>query len=244
MLLIHRFEMAKKKRKEPKEVFKEPEFDEVEFMRNEMTSTKASIVAIIYAIPVAIVSFGLTVAGLAAVGFLVGIIAIFMLKYLFDMLKVSTEGFEKKTWFMQGALTFFVWILVWILLLNPPFSDVAEPTIKDVEMWQQSPNGSWTNRTVLQLSGGSYQPGNPLPAGSVIKLKLNASDNTGLNKVTISVLSGGTPGDTLMERNTTYTYNYEYDYTLSQSNTVYTFRIVAIDVNGNANDAEIIIRTS
>jgi hypothetical protein len=235
--------MAKKQRKEPKEVFKEPEFDEVEFMKTEMTSTKASIVAIIYAIPIAIVSFGLTVAGLAALGFLVGILAIFMLRYIFDIVKVSTEGFEKKTWLMQGAITFFVWMLVWILLLNPPFSDVAEPTLSNPELWQQDSDGNWT-KTALALSGSGYQPGSPLPVDSVIKLKVNASDNTRLSKVTVSVLTGGTPGEVLMNGNMTYMYSYEYDTVLNQSNTVYTFRITAIDVNDNRNEVEIIVRTS
>jgi hypothetical protein len=235
--------MAKKQRKEPKEVFKEPEFDEVEFMKTEMTSTKASIVAIIYAIPIAIVSFGLTVAGLAALGFLVGILAIFMLRYIFDIVKVSTEGFEKKTWLMQGAITFFVWMLVWILLLNPPFSDVAEPTLSNPELWQQDSEGNWT-KTALALSGSGYQPGSPLPVDSVIKLKVNASDNTRLSKVTVSVLTGGTPGEVLMNGHMTYMYSYEYDTVLNQSNTVYTFRITAIDVNDNRNEVEIIVRTS
>jgi hypothetical protein len=243
MFLIHPFDMAKKKKKEPKEVFKEPEFDEVEFMKTEMTSTKASIVAIIYAIPIAIVSFGFTIAGLAAVGFLVGILAIFMLRNIFDIVRVSTEGFEKKTWLMQGAITFFVWMLVWILLLNPPFSDVAEPTIKNPELWQQDSNGNWS-RTVLQLGGNSYQPGSPLPVDSVIRLKVNVSDNTRLSKVTILVSAGGTPGESLMNENMTYTYGYEYDATLNISNTVYTFRITAIDVNNNRNDIEILVRTS
>jgi hypothetical protein len=200
-------------------------------------------VAIIYAIPIAIVSFGLTVAGLAALGFLVGILAIFMLRYIFDIVKVSTEGFEKKTWLMQGAITFFVWMLVWILLLNPPFSDVAEPTLSNPELWQQDSEGNWT-KTALALSGSGYQPGSPLPVDSVIKLKVNASDNTRLSKVTVSVLTGGTPGEVLMNGNMTYMYSYEYDTVLNQSNTVYTFRITAIDVNDNRNEVEIIVRTS
>ncbi len=235
--------MAKKQKKEPKEVFKEPEFDEIEFMKTEMTCTKASIVAIIYAIPIAIVSFGFTVAGLAAVGFLVGIIMIFMIRYLYEMFKVSTEGFEKKTWFLQGALTFFVWMLVWILLLNPPFSDLAEPTVKNPELWQQGSDGSW-NMTVLQLSGNSYQPASPLPVNSVIRLKVNVSDNVKIGKVAINPLTGGTPGEVLMSGNMTYMYSYQHDVVLDQSSTVYTFRITAIDVNDNKKEMEIVVRTS
>jgi hypothetical protein len=120
---------------------------------------------------------------------------------------------------------------------------VAEPTIKDPELWQQGSDGSW-NRTVLQLSGNSYQPGSPLPVNSTIKLKVNTSDNTKLSKVTISVGTGGTSSDSLMNANTTYVYSYEHDAVLNQSNAVYTFRITAIDANDNRNDIEIVIRTS
>jgi hypothetical protein len=237
--------MAKKKKKEPKEVFKEPKFDEVEFMKTEVESAKTGVITILYAIPVAIISFELTVIGLAAIGFLVGIFAMFTLRFLYTKIGINLKGFEKKTWAGNAALLFFTWLLIWILLLNPPFSDLSEPSIIHVEVWVQDDNGIWA-KTPLTWINGRYQAGDipidTIANGTNIKVKSNVTDNTGLASVRIISLGGTIGNDTAMTLNSSYTYNYEFDYNLDLVE-VYSFNIRAVDKNNNVKVIEIIVPT-
>lgn len=236
--------MAKKRKKEPKEAFKVPEFDEAEFMEREIEVSKTGIITVLYAIPIAIVSFGLTIIGLAGIGFIIGFFSIFTLRYLYQKLGINLKDFEKKTWVGNGALMFFSWLLIWVLLLNPPFSDVSEPSIRNVELWVQDTGGNWS-RTILQASGGNYQSADSLPAGTVVKLKVNATDNVEVSSVRITAkLNQGLINQTAMSRNFTYDYNYEYDCTLSQATSFYTFTISVADTSANENRIEVTVPTS
>jgi hypothetical protein len=228
--------MAKKKKKEPKEIFKEPEFDEVEFMKGEMDNAKAGIITIIYAIPIAIISFELTIIGLAILGFMVGIIAILSLRFLYTKLGVNLKSFEKKTWLGNGALMFFCWLLFWILLLNPPFSDNAAPTIGHVEIWEKNLDGTWTKQPI-QYSGGKYVV--TVSEGANIKIKANITDNSALDSVTIAMV-GGAVWDS-MNRNNTYEHNYEREYILVNQVSEYTLR--AVDQNGNVKEVSVVVST-
>jgi hypothetical protein len=61
---------------------------------------------------------------------------------------------EKKQWATNIIFYIFTWLLVWIILSNPPFSDFQEPTIKDNEIYFGSP-GNWTklnNSNVAELN--------------------------------------------------------------------------------------------
>jgi len=233
--------MAKKRKKEPKEAFKVPEFDEAEFMENEMEISKTGIITVLYAIPIAIVSFGLTIIGLAGIGFIIGFFCIFTLRYLYEKLGINLKGFEKKTWLGNGALMFFSWLLIWVLLLNPPFSDVSKPSIRNVELWVQD-DGNWS-RTILQASGGNYQPVD-VTMGKAIKLKINATDNVAIGSVGITARYNQAELETkAMSRNATYSYNYEYDITLSQVG-FYTFTISVSDTSANKNRIEVTVQAT
>ena len=227
--------MAKKKKKEPKEVFTEPEFSEVEFMETEIENTKCGLIAIVYAIPVALVSFGLTLIGLAGIGFLVGVFSLFTLRTVYQKLGIRTKGFERKTWMGNGALMFFVWLLIWILLLNPPFSDVSKPSIIQVELWTQDTDGNWT---LAQRLSGNYEA-TPVENVTAIKLKANVTDNGGIGSV--SVIFESTTYN--MNRNNTHPYQYEYDHTLSDAGEFYYFTIRAVDKSDNVNEILVTVPT-
>lgn len=47
--------------------WKPPEFDEVEFMKKEMGAARATIAVVLWTLPAAALSFGLTIAGVAVV---------------------------------------------------------------------------------------------------------------------------------------------------------------------------------
>lgn len=128
--------MAKKKRRKAEEkiVFKRPEFDEREHMKKELVNAKVGIITFFYGLPYAVASWQLALAGLAIFGLMAVIIGILSLRYIYPLFGIDVEGFEKKTWLGNGAVLVFTWLSVWILLLNPPFSDLAKPTISSVQV--------------------------------------------------------------------------------------------------------------
>ncbi|MEE9224214.1 MAG: hypothetical protein V3U51_05645 [Thermoplasmata archaeon] len=128
--------MAKKRRKteEKKEYFKKPEFDEVEFMQKEVGNTKVALLSIIFSIPIAVLAYLVTLAGLPVAAFLIGIGSIFLLKYVYQFFNIETDKFETKDWLGNGAMFFLTWLAIWVLILNMPFSDLTNPTIGKVRM--------------------------------------------------------------------------------------------------------------
>src|SRR2546426_1806026 len=112
--------------------WKPPEFDEVEFMHKEMRAAKATILVVLWTVPSALLSFGLTVAGAPIVAFFAGIGMMFLVKWIFPILKVDISQYKRKDWLGHGATFFFSWLAFWILLLNPPFADLTAPTFLSV----------------------------------------------------------------------------------------------------------------
>ena len=175
--------MAKKRHKaEEKVVFKKPDFDEKEYMRKELLNAKVGIITFFYAIPFGVVSWQLTLADLSIFGFLVVIMGILSLRYVYPYLGVDVEKFEKKTWFGNGAVLVFTWLSIWVLLLNPPFSDMASPDITNVQVsgndgvnWTAAPRDDLTG---LTLGGGP--PDN-------LAIKAKATDNVGIRRVVMEV---------------------------------------------------------
>ena len=180
--------MAKKRHKtEEKVVFKKPDFDEKEYMRKELLNAKVGIITFFYAIPFGVVSWQLTLADLSIFGFLVVIMGILSLRYVYPYLGIDVEKFEKKTWFGNGAVLVFTWLSIWVLLLNPPFSDMASPDITDVQVLGSSVN--WT-----KVSRGTIESLPALPGDDNVRIKAKVVDNVGISRVEIRVrddLHGG-----------------------------------------------------
>lgn len=128
--------MAKKRRKaeEKKEYFKKPEFDEVEFMQKEVGNTKVALLTIIFSVPIAILAYLITLAGMPVAAFLIGIGSIFLLRYVYQFFNIETDEFQTKDWVGNGAMFFLTWLAIWVLILNMPFSDLTNPTIGKVNM--------------------------------------------------------------------------------------------------------------
>lgn len=136
--------MAKKRRKhqiekEEKE-YKPPEFDKKEFMETEINVAKGTILAALLAIPMGIVAFlvmPLSVAG----GLLVGLTGIGVVYFVLTLLRVGVHSYKITHWLGVISSYFFLFLAVWILLCNPPFSDQAGPDIRNVRVnWDGSNN--------------------------------------------------------------------------------------------------------
>lgn len=175
--------MAKKKRhkREEKVVFKRPEFDEREFMRKELVNAKVGIITFFYALPFAIVSWQLALIGVSIFGLLAAIIGILSLRYVYPLFNIDVEDFEKKAWLGNGAVFVFTWLSIWVLLLNPPFSDLAKPVISDVQVSGDALN--WT-----KVSRDSQVDLTLLDSGSDnLAIKAKITDNVGISRVEMAV---------------------------------------------------------
>ncbi len=167
--------VAKKKRKDEAEL-NLPEFNEVEYMKTEMKAARAAIVAVIWAVPAALVSWGFTIAGIAIVAFFAGLGIMFLLKWIYPLVRVDTSQWKRRDWMGHGVTFFFSWLAFWILLLNPPFSDLTNPVITGVTV---------DGRAVPNICGALTS----VPAGSHY-LNVTAGDNVGVGHVTL-VFGGG-----------------------------------------------------
>ncbi len=147
----------KRKKKEEEEQFEVPEFDEVEFMRKEVLWAKAAVITVIYAFMIGLVSYLLTILGVAYVAAIVGLGALYGLRYLFPAARLDTAKFDRKTWAGNGATFLFAWLAFWVLLLNPPFLDISPPVVQAARVPGAVPeNIDFSNRqTVLPLGSNT-----------------------------------------------------------------------------------------
>ncbi|MFO8109841.1 MAG: hypothetical protein R6U17_04890 [Thermoplasmata archaeon] len=153
--------MAKRRRKKEEEEedidFEFPEFDRVEYMKKEINKGKTILVSIGLAPVFSFLSlqvFELT--GETSMGFMVGIFGMLLTLKVFEFLPIDLSGFGKKEWAMNGAMYFFTWLGIWILLMNPPFGDFSDPVLNSFEIHVET-DGNWTAIEEANLThGGEY----------------------------------------------------------------------------------------
>ncbi len=214
--------MAKKRRKEEKkEVFKKPEFDEIEFMEKEISNTKVAMLTIAFSFPIAVVSFFITLGGLPAAGFLIGVGSIFLLKYVYQFFNVNVEKFETKDKLGNAAMFFFTWLAVWVLILNMPFSDLTSPTVSKVKLLGCPPDPislkSDTQHT-CEISGSHS-----------FTIEARVTDNSDVRSVTFFMDSPNSTSVAMIKDRSDY---YVHSLNLSEGQTL-VFYIEAEDRNGH-----------
>ena len=125
--------MARRKRKDEEPGWTAPEFDEVEFMRKEISAARKAAFVVAWAVVGALLSFGAVLVGLPpGIAFLIGLFTFGGLYFVFPLVGVSVEAFKRRDWIGQGATYFFSWLAFWILLLNQPIADFTGPTIHGI----------------------------------------------------------------------------------------------------------------
>ena len=125
--------MAKKKKSEPS--FEFPEFDRTEWLEKEVRDSKAGLFSIGWALLVGLASWQLALAtGQARYGLLFGFAACFAIVKVLPLV-IDTSSFERKSWAGPILTSVFAWLGVFILLSNPPFSDIAPPRVGEMEFY-------------------------------------------------------------------------------------------------------------
>ena len=74
---------------------------------------------------------------------LVAVIDAAFLKYIFVRLNIDLTDFARKNWFGSYATYFFTWLIVFVVLVNPPFYDDEDPRMEVVVLPEmQEPGGT------------------------------------------------------------------------------------------------------
>jgi hypothetical protein len=216
--------MAKKRRKEEVEAekyeWKPPDFDEKTFLKTDIKGTKVLIVASLLGIGLGIVAYALT--GVSAIlGVLVLLIGAVLLKKLLPLFRVNIEGVKNTTIYGNALILFVVGLGIWIVLLNPPFSDHYPPQINSNQIYFQHGSGNWT----------LYTSSNSIHVHDNVRVVAKVVDNGLLSSVTVDIngiTSGYVPMSTSIVPGS---YAYEIG-NVTAANT-YSYSIKAVDTAGN-----------
>jgi hypothetical protein len=161
-----------KRRKEGTETdepldFQIPKFDEEGFIKRERRNIKTLFVSFLFGMLLAVICFGFWV--LLEGSFLrwelvllVAVVNSIWIKYLFLKLNIDLTDFGRKGWLTSFVTYFFTWVLVLIVLVNPPFYDGEAPHVDMVAL-----------------------PGMQEPGGTIL-FAAHITDNVGINKAGIT----------------------------------------------------------
>lgn len=213
--------MAKKRRKheekkEEKE-YKPPEFDRKEFMETEINVAKGTIYAVLLSIPLAALGFlVLPIVGTAG-GLMVVLGGVGLLWFLLPLLGIEIIEFKPMHWLGVISSYVFMFLAIWVLLCNPPFSDQAAPDINNLQV-------SWDGGVAFLNQTGSVD----IPQGANVTIKARVTDNVRIQAGSVTITLGtGTPINmTSMEDNV-------YEYEIVGTQAAMWAVIAAADVNGH-----------
>ena len=207
-----------KRRKEGAEVeeqldFQIPKFDEEAFIKKERRNIKTLFIAFLFGLLIALVCFGFWV--LLEGNFLrwelvllVGAVNAIWIKYLFLKLNIDLTDFGRKGWLTTFVTYFFTWLLVLIVLVNPPIYDGESPHVEVVAL-----------------------PGMQEPGGTIL-IAAYIVDNVGINKAgidfTITDPNGATFTPEFTYENNILRYTYENPDDLLGT---YNYTFIVSDVN-------------
>lgn len=201
--------------------FKLPKFDEEKFLKKERRNIKTTFLSFLFGLLIAVISFGFwhLLSGSTLrweLVLLFGVFSAAWLKYLFLRLNIDLTDFGKKGWFGSYAIYFVTWLIVLIIICNPPFYDEEPPRVEVVTL------------PGMQELGGTVQ------------IVARITDNVGVEKQNIDfslTYPNGTsesPQDFVFENNIfSYTYKNTENWTGE-----FKFKISATDATGLKTEKE------
>jgi len=184
--------MAKKRRVDTVDE-KPPEFDRAEFIRRELLDAKVSFIVIILGIVMGIISgvlFGVN-AGVSAA---LGLIAMLFLPYIIRLTGIDLKkellsdekkklpeeerksefrGYIMKNIGMIGTY-FLIWLSIFVLTMNAPFSDFSAPAYLDVK-------AKLGDEAFVPLIGNEIKIITNTTTGKKITLSASITDNTAVD---------------------------------------------------------------
>ncbi|MBS3817001.1 MAG: hypothetical protein KGY76_05500 [Candidatus Thermoplasmatota archaeon] len=129
--------MAKRRKKEDEEDegFEIPDFDREEYMKKEINKGKSTLISVGIAPIFSVVSFLVfDMTQEWTVGLFAGLLGLVFLKPIFQILKIKVDELGTKGWAKNFGVYFMTLLAVWVLLMNPPFSDYADPRVNEIQV--------------------------------------------------------------------------------------------------------------
>ena len=170
--------------------FKIPEFDEKAFVRKEKRNTKVAFLSFCFALFIAGVSLFLW-SGMSApyrwpLILMFGVFMSPFLRYFMIKLNIDVSDFGKKEWAGTFFTYFLTWLMVFTILVNPPFYDDAPPHVE------------------LALLPCVQEPG-----GSII-IAAYIADNAGIREINLTIIEpgGGVIYPSYLKKGNVYIWNY------------------------------------
>jgi hypothetical protein len=211
--------MAKRRKEEgqPEEQldFQIPKFDEQSFIKRERRNITTLFISFLFGLLFAAICFGFWVLLVGSflqweLVLLVGVVNMVWLRYIFLRLHIDLSDFGRRGWLTSYATYFFTWLLLLVVLVNPPFYDVESPHVD------------------LAVLPGVQEP------GGTIFFAAHIVDNVGVNaqgvRLAITDPNGTvtTPSFTFANGILRYTFQDPMNITGT-----YQYMLVAPDVNGH-----------
>ena len=194
--------------------FQIPKFDEEGFIKRERRNIKTLFISFLFGLLIAVICFAFWV--LMGENFLrwelvllVAVVNAVWLRYIFIRLDIDLTDFGRKGWLSAFATYFFTWILLFTMLVNPPFYDAEAPHIE-----------------------GGVLPMMQEPGGTIL-IVANINDNVGVNKAGINFTIVD-PNGTQITPEFTYENNI-LQYTFTNPNNLlgrFNYSLSTSDVNG------------
>ncbi|RLF41838.1 MAG: hypothetical protein DRN12_02050 [Thermoplasmata archaeon] len=194
-----------------------PKFDEEKFVRKEKEKIKVTFIAFIFGIFVSIISFGFwaLLHGNNLRWILILLFALFTiswLKYLFIRLNINLEDIDKKGMLGVYSTYFFTWLILLVVLVNPPFYDDTPPLVEVVTL------------PSMQEPGGT------------VEIVARITDNAGIQNISLVINGNGTtmkiPPSQYIFNNSIFQYTF-YGPTSINGEIEYNYSLIAKDINGH-----------
>ena len=230
--------MAKRWKEDDDDLDLDLEFDRVEYMKKEIEKGKSTLVAVGLAPIFAFVTmYVFTLTEAWQISLAVGMLGLIFLKPIYDILNIDIDKIGKKGWLKNGGVYFLTLLAVWVILMNPPFADYADPQIENVEI-EINHEGVWKSPDQIEniTENAPYE----------IKVVAEVTDNVEVDEESVTIEFEG-EGPYNMNKTDNHQFEYETGETFEpdepEGKETYEVYITAEDVNGNSNslDTELII---
>ncbi|MFP3872639.1 MAG: hypothetical protein ACOCTR_03945 [Candidatus Natronoplasma sp.] len=216
--------MAKRRKKEEDEDsdFEMPEFDREEYMKEQIEEGKTTLVSVGIAPLFALISFlTFDYTGEWTVGLLAGLTGLLFLKPLYQLLNLKTDDIDTKGWAKNFGVYFMTLLAVWILLMNPPFGDYADPQVNEIEVWVLDDEGNPIDVENITY-GREYN----------VTFRAKITSNSEIKEDSVYITLDGGDRVQMIEGDDHY---YTRTYRVTASDQPYNVKIEMEDVNGNSN---------
>ncbi len=211
----------KEKDEEEEKPFKLPKFDEEAFLKRERRNIKATFISFLFGLLMAFICFAFW----ALMGsenalrwelvLLVAVVNAVFLRYIFVRFDIDLSDFQRKNWFGSYATYFVTWLIVLIVLVNPPFYDDEDPRVEVVVLPE------------MQEPGGT------------VNIVAKITDNSGIEKQDIAfyIDDNAVPNSKFDYIDNIFNYTYESPDNITTDETYY-YKINVKDNSGNTKSKE------